>query len=270
MAHSSISVDARPGLRDLTACEGVCAADHAQMTTAKLHTTFLSACIALTALLSSQREALAQTKDDGALWLQSINQGKFGEKDSPLAKWRWWLEAQGRWRDNGETFDTGIFRPGIGYAITDRVIAHVGYAFIDNEPENRPVVHENRVWQQLTWNVPVEGFTLQSRTRLEERFIVDESDTGWRLRQFFKATVPVVEDKTTFVSAWEEMFWDLDDTDWGQRTGFRQNRAFLGLGQFFDEKKSISIEVGYLNQWIDRPGEDRLNHVLLVCMFMTF
>ena len=131
-------------------------------------------------------------------------------------------------------------------------------------------MHEDRIWQQLTWNLPVDGFTLQSRTRLEERFLEDQSDEGWRLRQFFKATVPVVEDKTTFVSAWDEMFWDLDDTDWGQRTGFRQNRAFLGIGQFLDEQKSVSIEVGYLNQWVDRTDEDRLNHVLLVCMFMTF
>lgn len=240
------------------------------MTTSKLHTTFLSACIALTALFSSQRAALAQTQDDGGLWLMSVNQGKFGPKESGLADWRWWLEGQARWLDNGERFDTGFVRAAVGYAVTERLLVHAGYAFFDSEPDNKPVVHENRIWQQVLWNVPVEGFTLQSRTRLEERFLEDRSDEGWRLRQFFKATVPVVEDKTTFVSAWDEMFWDLGDTDWGQRTGFRQNRAFLGLGQFLDEKKSVSIEVGYLNQWIDRPGEDRLNHVLLVCMFMTF
>ena len=224
----------------------------------------------LFALLAIAPGIAAQTQDDGALWAMWLGQGKLGDKDSGLDRWRWWLDAQVRWRDNGQTYDAGIFRPGIGYAITDRVTAHFGYAFIESDPAGRDPFHENRLWQQLNWNVPVEGFTLQSRTRLEERFVEDQSDEGWRLRQFFKATVPVVEDKTTFVSAWDEMFWDLGDTDWGQRTGFRQNRAFLGLGQFLDEKKSVSIEVGYLNQWIDRPGEDRLNHVLLVCMFMTF
>jgi len=200
----------------------------------------------------------------------SVAQGRFGEKDSTLERWRWWLEGQGRWLDNAERFDTAFVRAGVGYAVTDRLLVHGGYGFFDNEPENKPVVHENRVWQQLLWNAPVEGFTFQSRTRLEQRFLEDQSDEGWRLRQFFKSTIPVVEDKTTFVSIWDEMFWDLNDTDWGQRAGFRQNRAFLGLGQFLDEKKSVSIEIGYLDQWIDRPGEDRLNHILLVCLFMTF
>ena len=240
------------------------------MASSTLRTFVLSSCLALAVLTAPQAAALAQTQDDGALWLQSVNQGKFGEKDSPLAKWRWWLEAQGRWRDNGGTFDTAFLRSGFGYAITDRVVAHIGYAFFDTEPDNKPVVHENRIWQQLVWNAPVEGFTFQSRTRLEERFVADQSDEGWRLRQFFKSTIPVVEDKTTFVSVWDEMFWDLSDTDWGQRTGFRQNRAFLGLGQFLDEQKSMSIEVGYLNQWIDRTDEDRLNHILLICFFVNF
>jgi len=224
----------------------------------------LAACLAFSPAL------VAQTQDDGALWAMWVGQGRLGEKDSSLGNWRWWLDAQLRWRDEGETYDAGIFRPGIGYAITDRVTAHFGYAWIDSDPAGRPPVHEDRLWQQLTWNLPVDGFTLQSRTRLEERFIEDQSDEGWRLRQFFKSTVPVVEDKTTFVSIWDEMFWDLGDTDWGQRAGFRQNRAFLGLGQFLDEKKSVSIEVGYLNQWIDRTDEDRLNHVLLIAFFMTF
>ncbi len=199
-----------------------------------------------------------------------VGQGRLGDKDSLLGDWRWWLDAQLRWREDGQAYDTGLVRPGLGYAITDRITAHLGYARIESDPAGRSAFHEDRVWQQLTWNLPVEGFTLQSRTRLEQRFLEDQSDAGWRLRQFFKSTVPVVEDRTTFVSIWDEMFWDLEDTSWGQRTGFRQNRAFLGLGQILDEKKTISIELGYLNQWIDRPGEDRLNHILLVCMFMTF
>jgi hypothetical protein len=220
--------------------------------------------------------ANAQTKDNGGLWLMAISQGKFGDKDSGLDRWRWWLEGQARFRNRddsaqeGETFDTAFVRAAAGYAITDRVLVHAGYAFFDTEPDNKPVVHENRVWQQLIWNVPTQGFTLQSRTRLEERFVESESDTGWRLREMVKTTIPLVEDKSTFVSVWDEMFWDLGDTDWGQRTGFRQNRAFAGIGQFLNEKQSMSIEVGYLNQWLDRPGEDRLNHILLIAFFVTF
>ena len=228
------------------------------------------ALVSLFALSSSPSSLLAQTQDDGALWAMWLGQGKLGDKDSGLDRWRWWLDAQVRWRDNGQTYDSSFFRPGIGYAITDRVTAHFGYAFIESDPAGRDPFHENRLWQQLNWNVPAGELTVQSRTRLEQRFLEDQSEEGWRLRQLFKTTVPVVEDKSTFVSIWDEMFWDLGDTDWGQRAGFRQNRAFLGLGQFLDEKKSVSIEVGYLNQWVDRTDEDRLNHVLLIAFFMTF
>jgi hypothetical protein len=118
--------------------------------------------------------------------------------------------------------------------------------------------------------IPVGDLTVQSRTRLEQRFAETDGDTGWRLREFVKTTVPLVEDKRTFVSAWDELFWDLNHTDWGQRTGFRQNRAFLGLGRFLDAGKKVSIEAGYLNQWVDRPGEDKLNHCLSIWMFVNF
>ncbi len=225
---------------------------------------------AATSVLILARGAVAQTADDGALWAMAIAQGKFGDKDSGLDRWRWWLDVQVRYRDEAQTYDSSFFRPGVGYALNDQFVLHLGYAFIESDPATGDEVRENRAWQQLIWNAPVDGFTLQSRTRLEERFVVDEADTGWRLRELVKATVPLVDDKSTFLSIWDEAFWDLDDTDWGQRTGFRQNRAFAGIGQFLNEKQSMSVEVGYCNQWLDRPGEDRLNHILLLAFFVTF
>ena len=224
----------------------------------------LAACLAFSPAL------VAQTQDDGALWAMWVGQGRLGEKDSSLGNWRWWLDAQLRWRDEGETYDAGIFGPGIGYAITDRVTAHFGYAWIDSDPAGRPPVHEDRLWQQLTWNLPVDGFTLQSRTRLEERFIEDQSDEGWRLRQFFKLSVPFTEDRRWYLSAWDEGFYDLGDTRWGQREGFRQNRAFLGLGRVTDSAPASSVEVGYLNQWLDRVDSDRVNHVLFLMYSISF
>ena len=120
------------------------------------------------------------------------------------------------------------------------------------------------------WNVPVGDLTVQSRTRLEQRFVETDGDTGWRLREFVKTTVPLAADNRTFASVWDELFWDLNDTDWGQRAGFRQNRVFVGPGWFLDDAKKVSIEVGYLNQWVDRPGEDKMNHCLSIWFFVNF
>jgi len=213
---------------------------------------------------------VAQTKDDGQIWSAAIIQGKLGAKDTPLERWRLWLDLHERQRDDGEHFDTAIVRPGLGYALSDRVTVFAGYAGIWTDPANREEQYESRPWQQLTWNIPVGELTVQSRTRLEQRFVETDGDTGWRLRQMFKTTVPLAADKRTFASVWDEMFWDLDDTDWGQRQGFRQNRAFVGPGWFLDDARKLSIEVGYLNQWVDRPGEDKMNHCATIWMFVSF
>jgi hypothetical protein len=212
----------------------------------------------------------AQTRDDGQLWALWLGHGKLGAEGSSLSNWRWWADVQARFRNDGEDYDTGFVRPGVGYALTERMTLWAGYVFIDNDLPGGGRTHEQRAWQQLTWSAPLEGFSLMSRTRLEQRFVEDQSETGWRFRQLVKATTPLGADGETFLSVWDEAFFDLDDTDWGQRQGFRQNRVFAGLGWFLDPARRHSIEVGYLNQWIDRADEDRLNHVLSINFFMTF
>lgn len=224
----------------------------------------------LGAALGIAMPVVAQTHDDGALWLGYLASGRFAAKESALGDFRWWLEVQHRQRDEGQHFDLGVIRPGLGYAFNDRISFWAGYARVESDAARRDPFGEDRTWQQLTLSLPADGFTLQWRNRLEERFIEDESETGWRLRELLKTTVPVTDDKRLFLSVWDELFFDLNDTTWGQRAGFRQNRAFAGLGWFADEARTISFEVGYLNQWIDRRNEDGLNHVLAIWCFMNF
>lgn len=212
----------------------------------------------------------AQTRQDGGLWLLWLGQGDLSPIDSDWKRVRWWLDVQDRQRDEGETFDTFLFRPGLGYALTPRVTTFVGYALVGSDPANRESFFEHRAWQQLSWNLPVEGFTLQSRTRLEQRFVEDESETGVRLREFVKVTVPLGGARSCFASLYDEVFVDMNDTAWGQRVGLRQNRAFVGLGWFLDDARRYWLEVGYLNQWIDRPNRDRANHLLSLNLFMNF
>lgn len=212
----------------------------------------------------------AQTHDDGALWLAALATGRFADPQSDYGNLRWWLEGQGRWRNEGEDLELAFVRPGVGYALSSRTTVWLGYGLFDTDPVGRPSFLEHRVWQQLSWNAPVEGFTLSSRTRVEQRFVEDESETGWRLRQMVKFTLPLTESKGTFLSVWDEGFYDANDTRWGERTGFRQNRAFAGLGFFLNDAHKHSLEVGYLNQWIDRTTVDAENHALLVMLFLNF
>ena len=226
--------------------------------------------LVLLAVAASARTGLAQTVDDGGVWLGWFAQGKLGAADTDLGRYRFWLDVQDRQRDEGRHFDQLLLRPGLGYALTDRLTLWAGYAYIATDPVRRDEFGENRLWQQLTWNAPTEGFTLQGRARLEERFVETDGDTGYRLRLLGKAMVPLNQDKSLFVSLWDEAFWDLNDTDWGERTGFRQNRAFAGLGFELDAAPKVWIEVGYMNQWIDRRGADKENHVLSISLFTVF
>ena len=215
-------------------------------------------------------EALAGEPREGEqIWAMALAQGGFGFVHPKLSRVRGWLELQGRWRSFGESYETGFLpRVALGYAVTDQVTLFSGFAAIQMDPAQKKPFTELRPWQQLTWNLPVKGFTLQSRTRLEER--IHQTNLGWRLREFIKTTVPVPGTDRVFLSAYEELFFDLDDTTWGQRSGFRQNRFFAGPGFRLDRAKHVSLEVGYLNQWLDRRNEDRENHVLSLNLFLSY
>ena len=218
-------------------------------------------------------EALAgDPQEREQIWAMALAQGGFGFVHPKLSRVRGWLELQGRWRSFGQSYETGFLpRVALGYAITDQITILSGFAAVESDPAQKKPFTELRPWQQLTWNLPVKGFTLQSRTRLEQRLI--QSNLGWRLREFVKTTVPVPGMDRVYLAAYEELFFDLDDTTWptgGQRRGFRQNRFFAGPGFRLDRSKHVSLEVGYLNQWIDRRREDRDNHVLSLNLFLNY
>lgn len=216
--------------------------------------------------------ASAQTFDDGGIWSVFLGQGSLRSLDAGLERWRWWLDVQHRQRDEYEHLDQFLVRPGLGYRLHDRFSVWAGYALIGTDPRRGDEWLEHRAWQQTIWNLPVDGFTLSWRNRLEQRWFEIDAATGWRLRELVKVTVPLTEDKGWFVSAWDEAFIDLNDTTRLQRAGFRQNRAFLGLGAFVDDDHKMSVEIGYLNQWIDvaAPRDDRLNHLLSVTFVVNF
>ena len=230
------------------------------------------AALLLLLLASASLPGIARAGDprEGSqIWAMALAQGGFGAVHPKLARMRGWLELQGRWRSFGESYETGFLpRVGLGYAITDHVTVLAGFAAVHNDPARAKPFTELRPWQQLTWIVPVSGVTLQSRTRLEQR--LHQENVGFRLREFVKATVPLPGTERFFLAAYDELFFDLDDTPWGQRRGFRQNRFFAGPGVRLDRAKHVVLEAGYLNQWIDRRREDRDNHVLSLNLFLNY
>lgn len=214
--------------------------------------------------------AQAETRDDQGLWLLALGQGSFGNEDPGPAKLRWWLDVQARFSNDADGFTQGIVRPAIGYAISNKTTLWLGYGWIPTSPASGSDYDEHRIWQQLTWSRPVGGFSFSSRTRLEQRFRDDGDDTGWRLRQFFKAAYALPGSSNVSLVGYDELFFGLNETDWGARSGFDRNRLFLGVGWRLGQS-SNSLEIGYLNQYIDSAsGNDLMEHILSLNLFLNY
>jgi hypothetical protein len=182
-----------------------------------------------------------------------------------------WAEVQGRFQDDASRLRQSIIRPGIGYRLTPKLDVYVGYGRITNHnPGPAEDIGEDRLWQQLSWaGTEVAGGTLSTRSRLEQRWVEGGGDTGWRFRQLFKWNRPFRKGGDTSFILNSETFFALNDADWGARSGFDQSRNFAGVG--FSVSKTARLELGYMNQFINRAGpDDRMNHVAQTNLLVRF
>jgi hypothetical protein len=209
-------------------------------------------------------------KNDAGSWLAIAGMGDFEplvDSKRPL----WWLDAQLRLLDDSNGYDQALIRPGLGWDVGAGFSVWAGYAYIHTDPRHRSDFDEHRPWQQLLWSGPVGDLGLQIRTRLEERYVDGDGETGWRFRQFVKASYALPFAPRLGLASYEEVFFDLNDTNWGANTGFSQNRFFAGASAKLSEARKIVVELGYLNQYIRRDGgEDDVNHIVNVNLILDF
>ena len=206
----------------------------------------------------------ADTIEDGRIWLNLNAQGAIGDTN-----FNWYAELQPRWREEGEKFDQLLLRPGIFYKLDAKSSVWFGYAKVVNHPDGKPTREENRLWQQYSYSFDKIGsVAIQSRTRLEQRRLENASDTEHRLRQMIKLSMPLSFSPNVSAVVSDEYFVKLNNTDWGGKSGFDQNRLFLGLGYKFDNH--TKLEAGYLNQYVNTSTVDRMNHVLSTTVSYSF
>jgi len=225
--------------------------------------------VVIQVVVAMPRTQAGSIEDEG-WWSAMFAQGDIEWLPDSSNRWRWWFDGHARFHDDANGFNVSIVRPGIGYKLTDNTTVWAGYGWIRTNPINgAPNFDENRIWQQVTWSEQAGDFRVGLRSRFEQRFVEIGDDTGLRFRQFASARAPVTTDKRLTFVTWDEVFIHLNDTDFGTRTGFNQNRAFVGFGWNRCPETTSRIEFGYLNQYIDsRTGLDRMNHLLSVNVFV--
>ena len=180
------------------------------------------------------------------------------------------LEFHDRFTEDSSTTGQRLFRPSVTYKINPNLSLTAGYFYGIFNTSRTPSFHEQRAWQQIgyTFLRRDDGLVLGGRTRLEERFVEDRAETGWRLRQQLRFESPFIPDTHIKGVVWNETFIGLNDTSWGQRSAFDQSRTFVGANIRLAE--GVTLEPGYLNQVIFREGTDRLNHIASINLFVRF
>lgn len=237
----------------------------------KLNILMVSSVLVL--FINSTLFAATSYTEDFETWGNVTARGNFSAFGN--SKVLWWLEGQGRFGNDASRFSQGIIRPGVGYALNEKTSIWLGYGWI---PTSRPFAarnafNEHRIWQQLLWSDKFSFGTLQSRTRLEQRFfdIPGSTDVHHRFRQLFKLGIPIAEvPNLSFVIA-NEIFLNFNDVDMGFQSGFDQNRVFGGFAYKFNP--TVTGEIGYLNQYLNRRNSSRLDsmqHILSVNLFLNF
>ncbi len=179
-----------------------------------------------------------------------------------------WLEAQPRFTNDISRLGQLLLRTGVGYKIDKETSVVLGYAYIFTDPVGPASSNEHRIWQQLSFNVfgDGNGVTLKGRSRLEQRIFEGSSDVGVRIRQQLNLSVPLSD--TLKAVFYTEPFIALNTINIGQRDGLNVWRNYAGLS--FPISKNISLSPGYLNQYVPRVGEDRIDHVAVIGISSKF
>lgn len=181
-----------------------------------------------------------------------------------------WLEGQARAIDDVGGGSQLIVRPAIGARIARDAHAVAGYAYIRTDPATGRTTNEHRLWQQVQFvalRARDRAPWVVSRTRIEQRMIEGQGETGWRLRQFVRFQAPIARRSGVQAVAFTEGFVNLNTTGWGPRAGMDRLRGFVGIG--LPVAPRMRLEPGYLHQRVFRRGADGSDDVLSATLFVS-
>lgn len=203
-------------------------------------------------------------EEDNRAWLNVQATGS-----TSIQNVRWYMELQPRVRDDFRERDQFFFRPALIYALAPKTSLWIGYAYVRTYVDSPLLQDEHRAWQQLLHEFePIGGIRLRSWTRLEQRKFESAGDIGHKIRQRVAMNIPFAHypNLSTLIS--NEYHHNLNSTDYGAGSGFDQNRLFGGIA--WKASPQSLIEVGYLNQYVNRHNEDAMNHVLATTLYYNF
>jgi hypothetical protein len=210
------------------------------------------------------RTVRAQTRTETQYWTAAFLTARITGEAPADPGLSGWLDVHGRF---GEDRTVAIVRPGLGYRFSALVSAWLGYAWVPTWVDEAPTIQEHRIWQQAILQGTEGILRYQARPRLEQRLREGQDGTGFRFRLMVRANLRVTEQLPIDVALWDEVFFGLNETAWGQAGGFDQNRVFLGLSYALGP---VRAEAGYLNVASHRlDGSWSIQHNPMLSLFVT-
>ena len=176
------------------------------------------------------------------------------------------LEINPRTQDDVTRFDQLFIRPALSYRLSDKLSLWQGYSW---NPIFHPFKNNQRIWQQIQLNEDFKKYSLESRFRLEERFLEGVSGIPVRGRYRLGAWIPLDKNKIWKFVLWDEIWFNFNSRPNGPQSGYDRNWLFAGINKKISE--NVNLEGGYMFQYINNrsPKQDLLNHVILVNLYIT-
>ena len=176
------------------------------------------------------------------------------------------LEISPRTQDNVTRFDQLFIRPALTYHLNDKLSLWQGYSW---DPIFHPFRNEQRIWQQIQLNEDFKKYSLESRFRLEERFLEGISGFPIRGRYRLGGWIPLDKNKIWRLVLWDEVWFNFNSRQTGPQAGYDRNWLFAGINKKIS--KNVTLEGGYMFQYINNrsPEQDLLNHVILINLYIT-
>lgn len=176
------------------------------------------------------------------------------------------LQVQPYWREEMTHRDQITLRTGVLWIANETTHIGGGYAYNLAFTETHQTAHEQRLWEELGILIYAHnGLNIQERTRLEHRQFEHKGELATGVRQLIKVTYPLNGNVKLSIS--DELYFNLNTTS-RLSSGFDQNRLFVGV--LSPVTSNITLEVGYLNQYVNGLTADRVNHVLALSMTQSF
>ncbi|MBS7564166.1 DUF2490 domain-containing protein [Mucilaginibacter sp. Bleaf8] len=233
--------------------------------------------IILFVFISSQlligKAVLAQTKHEHSLWGAWFHTQRFSKH------WGAMFDIQMRSADDVEYLRHTLLRPGVSYYFNNRQFTTLGYLYTytrNQTDAGKTFRPEHRIWQQFIQAHTVhKNIAVQHRFRLEQRFVgslnTQDAFFAQRLRYFIRGVIPFKRDSTfskgMFLGLQNEVFTNVQNKDKVNGSFFDQNRAYAALGYRFN--KSVDIEAGYLNQYVNGAGPANINNNIIQVALYT-